>query len=95
MKSSIDPTSLTSSSIWEAPSQSMLVNTYENEKPGPALINVEELRAIGRIVRPIQARIETVTSTTILGCGSAGTGVGSYASFSQTSSANCARPRGN
>jgi len=45
-------------SIWEGPSQSYGTNTNGNEKFQTPVLNIESLRAIGRIVRAIKDRIQ-------------------------------------
>ena len=45
--------------IWEGSSQSMLRYTPEYEKQGTPIIGIEDLRALGQIIRPIKTRIES------------------------------------
>jgi len=51
-------------SIRKARSQNVLSDTYEDEKEQVPVLDVEALRAIGRIVREIKRRIDAETRTT-------------------------------
>ena len=55
--------------IWETTLQSMLSYPQDYEKQGTPIIGIEDLRALGQIIRPIKARIESAS------CCSPGTGV--------------------
>jgi hypothetical protein len=79
-------------SIQDAGSQSMIVDTCGYEKSGTPIISIDDLKVIGRIVRPIKARIEGAgTNTTIPSSLGAHLAVGSYAAFSETGSAYIAQ----
>jgi len=51
-------------SIRKARSQNVLSDTYEDGKEQVPVLDVEALRAIGRIVREIKRRIDAETRTT-------------------------------
>jgi len=51
-------------SIRKARSQNLLSDTYEDGKEQVPVLDVEALRAIGRIVREIKRRIDAETRTT-------------------------------
>jgi hypothetical protein len=81
-----------SDSIRNAASQSMIVNTCVYEKQGTPIISIDDLKVIGRIVRPIKARIEASdNSVSIPSSLSAQLAVGSYAAVSETGSAYIAQ----
>jgi hypothetical protein len=70
----------------------MVVDTAGYEKTGPPFIGIDDLRVIGRIIRPIKSRIEAaISSLSSPGSLGAGLAVGSYAAFSQTGSAYLAQ----
>ena len=69
----------------------MIVNIEKYEKERSAFIGIEELKAIGRLVRPIKARVEAAGMGTFSGSFTAPLAVGSYAAFSQISSAHLAQ----
>ena len=70
----------------------MMRDIQEYEKERSVFIGVEELKAIGWLVRPIKARIEAAGMDTIIsGSFTAPLAVGSYATFSQTGSAYIAQ----
>ena len=83
-----------SSSIRNAALQTMILNTLEYEKPVPAFIGIEELKAIATLIRPIKARIEAATNGSIPGSFAASLAVGSNAPFSQAGSAHFASYQG-
>jgi hypothetical protein len=45
-------------SIRKAPAQSVLSDTYEDEKPQVPILDIEALRTIGRIIQAIKGRID-------------------------------------
>jgi len=69
----------------------MIRNIPKYEKERSAFIGVEELKAIGRLVRPIKARVEGASMCITSGSFTASLAVGSYATFSQTGSASLAQ----
>jgi hypothetical protein len=77
-------------SVREVRSQDMIVNIPKYEKERSPFIGIEELKAIGRLIRPIKARIEAAGTGTVSGSFTAPLAVGSYATFSQTGSAHFA-----
>jgi hypothetical protein len=83
MKWDIVPNSSLFDSIREVHSQGMIADITDYEKKGPAFIGTEELKAIGRLVRPIKVRIEAASMGTISGSFTGPLAVGSYAAFSQ------------
>jgi hypothetical protein len=78
-----------SGGIWEGSSQSMLSYTPDYEKQGTPIIGIEDLRALGQIIRPIRTRIGS-TLCWSFGVGVSSMGAGSYETFGPASSQNIA-----
>jgi len=76
--------------IWEGSSQTMLSYTGRYEKEGTPIIGIEDLMALGQIVRPIKARIASTECATYSFGVSSGA-VGRHEAFSPSSAQSIER----